>query len=273
MLGEIVRTVLTCILLLLPAPAEAQAAPSAPSHLSSAQVAAWREDLRYLFVLIGRRTFSAAQFLATQLEDWTEAVFVGEPTASRGNGYGDSHRIVLPQSGITVRVSTLYGQLSDPRDTRPWTPPEVATELTFDDYRHNRDPALAAALAWTPEPGVAERMRAALERGGRPAMDSAYHAWAGDSRRRYVDTEPTLNGLGYELLQAGRTEDALLVFTLNAKVHPGSANVHDSRGEALAVAGDTAAAIREYEAAVRLDPGLPGAADKLCALRGRAPAR
>jgi hypothetical protein len=61
-----------------------------------------------LFVLIGRRTFSAAQFLATQLEDWTEAVFVGEPTASRGNGYGDSHRIVLPQSGITVRVSTLY---------------------------------------------------------------------------------------------------------------------------------------------------------------------
>jgi tetratricopeptide (TPR) repeat protein len=48
-----------------------------------------------------------------------------------------------------------------------------------------------------------------------------------------------------------------------------AANAHDSRGEALAIAGDTAAAIREYDAAVRLDPALPGAADRLRVLRGR----
>jgi hypothetical protein len=110
----------------------------------------------HLFVLIGRRTFSAAQFLVSDLERWTDAIFVGEPTASRGNHYGDSYRIRLPNSGVTVRVSTLYWQFSDPRDLRPWTPPEVATELTFDDYRHNRDPALEAALAWAPEPALAE---------------------------------------------------------------------------------------------------------------------
>lgn len=220
-----------------------------------------------LFVLIGRRTFSAAQFLATELEHWTEAVFVGEPTASRGNVYGDSYRLTLPNSGVTVRVSTLYWQLSDPRDTRPWTPPETATDLTFDDYRRNRDPALETALAWVPEPPLADRMRAALERSGRSAMDSAYRAWVADPRHRYASTEVELNALGYELLQAARTADALAVFTLNTEAYPASANVHDSRGEALAVAGDTASAIREYQAALRLDPTLAGAAAKLRTLR------
>ena len=109
-------------------------------------------DVRgHLFVLIGRRTFSAAQFLVTELENWTEAVFVGEPTASRGNQFGDSYKLTLPHSGVTVRISTLYWQLSDPRDTRPWTPPELAAELSFADYRANRDPALATALEWRAE--------------------------------------------------------------------------------------------------------------------------
>jgi tetratricopeptide (TPR) repeat protein len=222
-----------------------------------------------LFVLIGRRTFSAAQFLATELENWTEAVFVGEPTASRGNVYGDSYRLTLPNSGVTVRLSTLYWQLSDPRDPRPWTSPETATDLTFDDYRRNRDPALEAALTWAPEPPLADRMRAALERSGRPAMESTYRAWVADPRHRYVYREAVMNALGYELLQAARTADALAVFTLNAEGYPASANAHDSRGEALAVAGDTASAIREYQAALRLDPGLAGAAEKLRGLRGR----
>jgi tetratricopeptide (TPR) repeat protein len=221
-----------------------------------------------LFVLIGRRTFSAAQFLATELEHWTEAIFVGEPTASRGNGYGDSYRLTLPNSGVTVRVSTLYWQLSDPRDTRPWTPPEVATELTFDDYRRNRDPAVEAALAWAPEPTLADQLRTALGRGP-AALDSAYRDFTSDPRHRYASTENPLNALGYELLQASRATDALAVFTLNARVHPTSANVHDSRGEALALTGDTTAAIREYQTALRLDPTLPGAADKIRALRAR----
>ena len=36
----------------------------------------------------------------------TEAVFVGEPTAGKPNSYGDSRRITLPNSGVTVRAST-----------------------------------------------------------------------------------------------------------------------------------------------------------------------
>lgn len=79
-----------------------------------------------LFVLTGRRTFSAAGFLAIDLELNTNAIFIGEPTGARPNGYGDSRKLTLPSSGLTVRVSTLYWQPSDPRDMREAIAPDIA---------------------------------------------------------------------------------------------------------------------------------------------------
>jgi hypothetical protein len=102
----------------------------------------------HLLVITGRRTWSAAGMLIADIETFTDAVFVGEPSAARGNGYGDSQRLVLPNSHVTVRVSTLYWQFWDPRDTRPWIDPTVRTSFTLADYRAGRDPALAAALAY-----------------------------------------------------------------------------------------------------------------------------
>jgi hypothetical protein len=99
-----------------------------------------------LWVLMGRRTWSAAQFLLCDLEEWTHAQFAGEPSASRGNHYGDSRKITLPNSKVTVRVSTLYWQMWDPRDTRTWIEPDRKAELDFASYRDGRDPVLEAVL-------------------------------------------------------------------------------------------------------------------------------
>ena len=99
-----------------------------------------------LMVITGRRTWSAAQMLLNELENWTDAVFVGEPSASRGNVYGDSKKIILPNSRLTVRVSSLYWQQSDPRDTRPYIDVAIPAPLKFADYASGRDPALEAAL-------------------------------------------------------------------------------------------------------------------------------
>ena len=98
-----------------------------------------------LLVLIGRRTWSAAQMLLNSLENFSDARFVGEPSASRGNVYGDSKKITLPNSLLTVRVSSLYWQLSDPRDDRPYIPVDVPAEPTFEAYAAGKDPALEAA--------------------------------------------------------------------------------------------------------------------------------
>jgi hypothetical protein len=88
--------------------------------------------------------------LVDALELYTRVTFVGEPTGSKGNAYGDSRRIVLPYSGITVRASVYYWQDWHPLDRRDATSPQIRAPLTFDKYRNNVDPALEAIASATP---------------------------------------------------------------------------------------------------------------------------
>ncbi len=107
-----------------------------------------------LFVITDRGTFSAAISFVGDVERNTHVLFVGEPTGSPINQYGDSRRVTLPASGLMVRISELYWQLADPRDPRPWVIPDIPAPLTFADYLAGRDPALGAILAYEYEPGT-----------------------------------------------------------------------------------------------------------------------
>ena len=100
-----------------------------------------------LFVITSRRTFSAAQMLICELERWTSPIFVGEPSASRDNHYGDSELLLLPNQRITVRVATRWWQFWDARENRPWIPVDLEAPLTAEAYRAGRDPALETVAA------------------------------------------------------------------------------------------------------------------------------
>ena len=65
-------------------------------------------------------------------------------------------------------------------------------------------------------------------------------------------SENDVNNRGYSLLQRGRVRDAIEIFKLNVQRFPGSVNVHDSLGEALASSGDIPSAIKSYERALEL---------------------
>jgi hypothetical protein len=99
-----------------------------------------------LFVIIGRRTYSAAQNTATFLEQQTNAIFVGEPTGSSPNFVGEEEFVTLPYSKLQANVSELYWQSSWPGDSRTWIAPLLYTPPTFAAYRANRDLALEAIL-------------------------------------------------------------------------------------------------------------------------------
>lgn len=141
-----------------------------------------------LFVLIGRYTFSAAQSLVNELSRLTAPVYLGEPTAAAPNGYGDNRRLVLPNSGITVRASYLWWQQRDPRDERRCTAPHVHAPITFAAYLEGRDPALEAALAWSPGapgPGAAEVAGALDASGAGVEGEGPGAAGAGDAAGSY----------------------------------------------------------------------------------------
>ncbi len=101
------------------------------------------------FVIIGRNTFSAAMMFALDLEKHTTAIFVGEPSGARPNHFGDSRKVQLPNSGLTLRVSTLYWQYSGPKDDRPSLPPHIPIRFVSDDDRIVRDPAFERILELT----------------------------------------------------------------------------------------------------------------------------
>lgn len=104
-----------------------------------------------LFAVIGRHTFSAAMNLAVDLEHHTRVLFVGEPTGSSPNHFGENADIVLPNSGLHATVSALWWQHSAPYDDRPWIAPDIPARLASDDYAANRDPAVEAALRFASE--------------------------------------------------------------------------------------------------------------------------
>ena len=174
--------------------------------------------------------------------------------AGRSISYGDSRKITLPNSGITVRVSTLWWQ-EDERDKRQWKAPDIAAELDSEDYRQNVDPALQAVLAYQPEPSVADQMADALKKGDVAEAIRRYRSYRADPRHRYVDTENEINTLGYRLMGEKRLDQALAILKLNVDEYPRSSNVYDSLGEAYMMAGQREFAIQYYRKSLVLDPG------------------
>jgi tetratricopeptide (TPR) repeat protein len=65
-------------------------------------------------------------------------------------------------------------------------------------------------------------------------------------------TEADMNAQGYELLGAGKVDEAVAVFRKNVADHPESWNAYDSLGEGLAAKGDRAEAAVQYRKALAM---------------------
>jgi len=86
---------------------------------------------------------------------------------------------------------------------------------------------------------------------------------------KYNFKESQLNILGYELLQAGKTKEAIEIFQLNIEQYPKSSNAYDSMGEGCMMAGDTKLAIKNYEKSLKLNPENDNAKQMLEQLKSK----
>jgi hypothetical protein len=207
-----------------------------------------------LFVITGARTFSAAMNLSRDLEQWTNATFVGEPTGNAGYFFGDHVQVPLPASGLTLNVSTLTWPPYDPRDRREFLAPSVYAPLTSAEFRANADPALRAIRARAEAPALGTRIEEAVLRGDTAAAERLVAEARADVSNRFRSPEAEVNGVGYRLVNAGKLPAALSVFGINTRTFPRSANAWDSLGEALLLAGRRDAGISAYRKALQIDP-------------------
>jgi hypothetical protein len=216
-----------------------------------------------LLVLIGRAVFSAAQNLVNELDYYTNATFVGEPTGNAPNQYGDARLLELPHSRLRVFVSSLYWQGHSALDERTWFTPDVFVAATSADYRAKRDPVLETALRRATEPSLAQRLAADADRGDTAAVRRAVEEYGANPENRYRNVEGDVNAAGYEFLNSRRASAAIAVFQVNVALSPRSANAHDSLGEGYERGGQRDAAIAAYRKALELDARMFSAREGL----------
>jgi hypothetical protein len=209
------------------------------------------------FTIIGRETFSAAQNLANLLDAHTQTIFVGEPTGGAPNHFGDSLRLTLPNSKLSINLVSVWWQDLDPRDQRLWIAPQIAAEMSSADDRNGTDPALDAIVRYTSAESLADVVKKAFAEGGKTKAAAAIASWKAQPQHKYSTGEEDLVDVALEFYRANREPDAVAIFELNAESNPSSWRAHHNLGRAYAGAGKKDAALAEFKCALEIRPNAP----------------
>ncbi len=172
------------------------------------------------FVLIGRRTFSAAQMLANVLEKYTRVLFVGEPTGARPDHYGDSRKTRLAHSGLTLRVSSLHWSSQAGNDSRDYLVPDLPAPWTSAAFFAGGDPALEAVRSYSAD--FTALVRNALDRDEQYALARYLTGLRRSPDTHDVDFSRTLLAIGNQFIAEGKLQKASLAFRYGIYFYPGN---------------------------------------------------
>ena len=93
-----------------------------------------------------------------------------------------------------------------------------------------------------------------------------YRKFKAERPSDFVINEGELNVLGYQLLWAGRVDDAMAILKLTMEEYPNSANTYDSYGDALLAKGDSVNALVNFKRAFGMDASLTATKEKIDAI-------
>lgn len=112
-----------------------------------------------------------------------------------------------------------------------------------------------------PKKSVANEVLGIVQEKGIEAGIAHFHTIK--DKDTYNLSEDEINGIGYQLMGAGKTEEALQIFKLNVDEFPKGFNVYDSYAEALMNLGQNDAAIENYRKSVEMNPANQNGIDML----------
>ncbi len=212
------------------------------------------------FFIIGRYTFSAAQNLTNEIEKYTEAILIGEPTAENKNFYGDAKRVRLPNSKINAYLSYAWWQDKAPGNTEEWTVPHLARAMTFDEYINNTDQVLAKALNYTETPFIMDPMahlKTLFAAGNFKEVKRIATQMATDPAYSYYNFEKDFGAEGYRLFSSGATEGGLFILELVADLYSSSVGARYNLATALEKEQQIEKAKASYQKVIQLAPNKP----------------
>ncbi|NAS29922.1 tetratricopeptide repeat protein [Flavobacteriaceae bacterium R38] len=209
-----------------------------------------------LFVIIGRNTFSACQNLVNRLDNYTNAIFVGEPTSENINFYGDASPVQLPNSKLKVQLSFAWWQDKASWYNDKWLAPQLAADMSFDQYKNNEDPALDAVFSFDPQDFILrpmEHIRTLFMKGDIKKMQNDIVKMMQDPRYKFFDFEGKFISSGKLLMNQGQYPHAIGLFSFVAQMFPTSADAYQNLGRAYLKVGDTKKATELLQKAIALD--------------------
>ena len=175
-----------------------------------------------LFVLMGRTTFSAAQHFLHKFEELTYAAFVGEPSGAKPSHYGDAKRVLLKNSGMTVRVSTIYWHSWLANDFRDAIRPHLPVTSTAADYFEGRDPALAATIGYEAPDDLAGQIDEQFRLGANQNALLLFTRFMSDGTRTdHESAVPGLRTMADRLVEDGYVRPGYFVYLLVNRTFPG----------------------------------------------------
>ncbi len=210
-----------------------------------------------LYVISGKKTYSAASIFMNELAVHTNAIFVGEPDACGADLFSDSRPAGnLPNSGFPLRIASLQFTRKFPVNNSEYIMPHFPAPFSSSDYFSGIDPAMDLIL----NSDLRSVAVFAAEEGAEPAL--VYYQ---QLEEKYKDfdwwtafepeiLEGSINREGYALMQNSDFGSAFQVFKLNTMLFPNSFNVWDSLGECSYNMKKFNLSLQFYEKSIELNP-------------------
>ena len=210
-----------------------------------------------LFVISGKRTYSAASIFMDELAVHTNARFIGEPDGC-GSDLFSNNRLAgrLPHSGFPLWIARLHFTSRWPGNNTEYFMPHFPAPFSSHDYFNGHDPALELAL----KGGFQSVAEYAADKGADAAL--MYYR---RQKEKYKDLdwwmalspenlERDVNRKGYDLMSSSDFKRALQVLIFNTLLFPSSSNAWDSLGECAYNMKELDLSLQYFKRSVELNP-------------------
>lgn len=139
-------------------------------------------------------------------------------------------------------------------------PPNIAVTTSFEQYKNNEDPVLAAAMADIGDDVILDPMGHLTQlfmAGEMEKVSSEAARMVNDPMHQYTDFEALFTQAGYNLLNSDQIQGALFVFDMSSKLFTDSSQLWLGLADALKASGNVDQAKQVYAKVSQMDPYGP----------------